>query len=324
MRSKNMGYIFRTFGFLVFSATLFAANDALAGQSLGGVINNIIVSSRNVPSLFAGFSYLFGLILGVMGILKLKEHVEAPNQVSIWEPSKRFIAGGAFLVLPYMVNVVYNTITNGNNAVLQARGYNTGGVSGEGLDAKLVNLMSDIWGPMQFLMTGFCYIAGIILLMIGISRLLKSEQEGPRGPMGLGTIMTFMVAGILLSVNQTVGAAVNSIFDGGALTYAGLAYTAGMDGDAVGHSNAVIGAIMAFVAIVGWISFIRGFFIIRGVSEGSGQASMMAAVTHIIGGAVAINLGGIIAAVQETLGINELGLEISSLEPYITSVTFIV
>lgn len=323
MRDKNMTNVFKILTVAVFSAVFLHANDAFAGQSLGAVINNVIVSSRNVPSLFAGFSYLFGLVLGIMGILKLKEHVEAPNQVPIWDPIKRFIAGGAFFSLPYMTGVVFQTLTGGDTAVLQANGYNTAGVSDGGLDAKLVNLMGDIWGPMNFILTGFAYLAGIILIMIGISRLLKSEQDGPRGPMGLGTIMTFMVAGVLLSINQILGSTVNSIFDGGALTFAELSYTEGMNGGEA-HANAVIGAIMAFVGILGIISFIRGFFIMRGVSEGNGQASMMAAVTHIIGGAIAINLGGIISAVQETLGIGDLGLTLSSLEPFITQTTFIV
>ena len=73
----------------------------------------------------------------------------------------------------------------------------------------------------------------------------------------------------------------------------------------------MIAAIVAFVAIIGWVSFIRGLFILRGVSEGSGQASMMAAVTHIIGGAIAVNLGGFIMAVQNTLGITDMNIGIN-------------
>jgi hypothetical protein len=63
--------------------------------------------------------------------------------------------------------------------------------------------------------------------------------------------------------------------------------------------------------IIGIISFIRGWFIIRDVAEGNQQASMMAGATHIIGGALAINLGPILAAVQNTLGITGVGLAIS-------------
>ncbi len=315
---------------LLFAFVLIFAEQAWAAEcgadkdgGLGSVVCNTIKSFEKTPGLFAGLSYLFGLVLGFWGILKLKDHVENPNQTQIWDPIKRFIAGGAFLSLPMMTRVVYETVAKGQTT-LEGTEFNTSGVSAGGLDAKLVALMKDIWEPLQWLFAGFGYIAGVILLLIGISRLLKTEQEGARGPMGLGTIVTFIVAGILLSLNRILGAAVNSVFGGKAANNAALTYTDGMDAAAQGHANAVIGAIMAFVAVIGWISFIRGFFIMRGVAEGNSQASAMAGVTHIIGGAIAVNLGGFIKAVQNTLGITEYGLKISSLEAYTTVVTFIV
>ena len=302
---------------LSFLSTFFAfsfilmATDAQAGQSLGGVITNTLDSFSTTPGLLTGFSYLCGLILGFMGIMKVKDHVESPNQVTIWEPCKRFLAGGAFFALPQVMKAAIDTFTDGAGGtaeVLEGSNYNTGAVSGGGLDAMLVALMQDIFQPMQFIISGFAWLAGIVLIIIGISRLIKSEQEGPRGPLGFGTIMCFLVGGVLLSINSILGSAVNSIFNIRALNFAQLAYTDGMDAAGVGHAEAVIGAIMAFVAIVGFISFVRGFFIIRQVSEGNSQASMMAAVTHIIGGAIAVNLGAMIEAVQETLGIENFGL----------------
>lgn len=291
----------------VLMAGLLMSEQALAASSLGSVINNIVDSSNELPFLFSGFSYLCGLVLGIMGILKLKDHVESPNQVQIWDPIKRFIAGGAFLSLPFMAGVVQNTITNGGGDSLTGTNYNTGNVSGTGLDAMLVSLMSDIWGPMQLILLGFCYLAGIILIMIGISRLLKSEQEGPRGPLGFGTIMTFLIAGALLSVDKLLTVANNSIFGtAGVRGRAELTYAAA--GAEKGHAEAVIGGILAFVAILGMISFIRGIFMMRQVAEGNSQASMMAAVTHIIGGSIAVNLGAFIQAVQTTLGISDFGL----------------
>jgi len=277
-----------------------------SGGTLGGMICNVIKSSSTLPGLFTGLSYFMGLILGFMGIMKLKEHVEIPNQVQIWDPMKRFIAGGAFFALPMVFEVLYNTVAYGIDA-FTGSDYNSGGASGGGLDAMMVALIGDIWKPMEGLFYGFCYLAAIILVMIGISRLLKTEQEGPRGPTGIGTIMTFLVAGALFSIDKIMGATQFSIFTdlgGRGLNYAQLAYTSGMSAAEVGHAEAVIAAIMAFVAIIGWISFIRGFFIMRSVAEGSSQASMMAGMTHILGGALAVNLGAVLEAVQTTLGID--------------------
>lgn len=300
-----------------------AAAFAADGQTLGGVIRNVFASTSGVPDLFAAFSYLFGLILGIWGIFKLKAHVENPNQVEIWDPMKRFLAGGAFFALPFVLTVVQNTVNPEGDGNLEGSDFNTSGATTEGLDGKLVALVRDVWEPMQFLLLGFCYLAGIILIIIGVSRLLKSEQDGPKGPMGFGTIMMFLTGGVLLSINPILGAAVNSIFQTGAQNSAALTYTDGL-GDGGAHANAVIGAIMAFVAIIGFISFIRGFFIMKDVANGNGQASVMAGLTHIIGGSLAVNLGGFIKAVQSTLGITEFGLTVSSVEPYLTSVTFLV
>ena len=287
--------------------TILLSSNPAAAQSLGAVITNIVDSSNELPFLFAGFSYLCGLVLGIMGIIKLKDHVESPNQVQIWDPLKRFLAGGAFFALPYIVSVVQNTITNGGGDALTGTNYNTGAVSGTGLDAMLVSLMTDIWGPMQIILLGFCYLAGIILIMMGISRLLKSEQDGPRGPLGFGTIMTFIIAGALLSMDKLLTAANNSIFGtAGVRGRAELTYAAA--GAEKGHAEAVIGSILAFVAIIGMISFVRGIFMMRQVAEGNSQASMMAAVTHIIGGSIAVNLGAFIQAMQTTLGISGFGL----------------
>ena len=76
------------------------------------------------------------------------------------------------------------------------------GATGAGLDAMLVALMRDIWIPTKMLLLGFCYLAGIFLVMVAISRMLKSEQDGPKGPTGIGTFATFLTAGALFSVDR--------------------------------------------------------------------------------------------------------------------------
>lgn len=278
------------------------------GAGLGGVICNTVMSNQFVPFLFSGLSYLMGIILGIWGIWRLRMHVEQPNQVEIWDPLKRFLAGGAFFALPMLMEVVFNTVAFGIPG-FDGSDFNGNGAVGGGLDAMLVALMRDIWTPMQMAFSGFCYLAGILLVMIGISRLLKSEQDGAKGPTGIGTVMTFLVAGALLSVDSMIGATSFSMFNGlEGQNEGALRYTAGMTGAEIAHANAVINAITAFVAVVGWISFIRGLFIIRGVAEGNSQASSMAGITHILGGAIAINLGPMLEAVQITLGIAGLNL----------------
>jgi len=284
------------------------------GESdLGSVICRLTRSSAGAPALLAAASYIFGITLSAWGIFKIKEHVLNPTQTSIWEGVARFIAGGSFLSLPFIVYSVRasviedgdltdtSKVTSYNN---QGGGSCDGGGDLGGLDDVLNCFMTDIYGPMNVIITVFGLIAGIILIMIGISRLIKGAQEGAKAPGGLGTILTFITGGVLLSITANVKAISTSLFgEGEATTFAELAYTEGMSAEEVQHANTVIASILMFLVIVGFISVVRGIFILRNVGEGGQQASMMAAVTHLIGGGLAVNLGPLLTAVQTTLGI---------------------
>lgn len=306
---KKSEKIFYLLGLIVLAA---AIPQVAHATTLGSVINSVTSdASLTLPGVFAGFSYMMGLIMGFTGIMKLKEHVENPNQVQFLEPIKRFIAGGMFFCLPYVADVVRNMIEGtGTNVAYQNSGFN-GQSSGTGLDAMIIALMQNIFIPLQWAFGAFGYIAGLALVIIGISRLLKTEQQGPQGPTGIGTVMTFIVAGCLFSINSIIGYFTVTMFGDDTIDTNGvLQYTAGLGG-AANHVHAVISGIIAFSIVIGWVSLIRGFFILRGVSEGNSQASMMAAITHLIGGVLAINLGSVIMAVQDTLGITQYGIRFS-------------
>lgn len=283
------------------------AGEDSRGTTLGGMIKSLQAGAKGFPGAITGLAYLAGLIFGVQGVMKLREHVESPNHVPIWDPMKRFVTGGAFFSLPFVADVVRNLVEGDSSTWSGASGFN-GKSSGAGLDAMIVKLMADITQPTIWIVSWFGWLAGLVFVFIGISRLMKSEQEGPRGPTGIGTIMTFVTAGFLFSLNSMISYATTSIFGDDKIKSNGvLKYTDGL-GESAQHVHAVISAIIAFAIVIGWISIVRGFFIVRGVSEGNSQASMMAAITHIIGGTLAINLGSVINAVQSTLGITTYGI----------------
>ncbi len=295
-----------------FSAlALFVAVIAAPGAAhatLGDAIINTIASSSDVPGLFSGFSYLFGIVLGVLGIGKIYEHVQSPQQVPIWDGLKRMLAGGAFFALPIVLEAAETTLDPGNLADASQTGF-AGVTSAGGLDAMLVALIGDIWQPMLLLISGFGYLAGIVLIMIGIMRMLKGMQDGVKGPGGIGTIMTFIAGAALFALDALMGAWNTSMFGSNVTTtIPELQYTAGMTAAEIGHAHAVFSAVIAFMIILGFVSFVRGIFILRSVAEGDQQASMMAAVTHIFGGALAVNLGPLLNAIQTTLGIAPYGL----------------
>ncbi|HBH26366.1 MAG TPA: hypothetical protein DDX54_03075 [Rhodospirillaceae bacterium] len=273
--------------------------------SLGWAMCNIVQSLNTVPGVIAVIAYIAGLVFGVRAIFKLKKHVEKPDDVPMEEPIKWGLACGALLSLPFIINVVTVTLVGPQGATnpLEYSEF-LGSASSGGLDAVLVNFMTDIWGPAHTLIGAFAYLAALVLTLIALMRIIKDAQEGTKGPMGLGTITTLAIAGLLFSLDDILGIFAQSVFDDNVVTTAPLIlYLAGADYSTIMHVTAVASAAIAFFWLIGLVAFIRGWFIIRDVAEGDQQASFMAGATHIIGGALCVNLGPLLNAVQITTGV---------------------
>ncbi|MQW45320.1 hypothetical protein GHK68_24425 [Sinorhizobium meliloti] len=107
------------------------------GNNFSSIGSNIIASIRDVPGLISGLAYLFGLVLGVAGILKIKDHVENPQQTPLKDAAARLLAGGALFALPIVYEAMHNTIGQGggvpvNGATLAAVSFGGGNGGGGG------------------------------------------------------------------------------------------------------------------------------------------------------------------------------------------------
>ena len=214
--------------------------------------------------------------------------------------------GGAFLALPAVADAsVATLIGNGmtHQGLTGVQGLSCTG-NADTLDGMAVCFISDIARPVGMLLSAFGYIGGLILILLGISRITRSYQEGARGPTGIGTIMTFIAGGALLSSSQMMGAFSTSLF-GEAVAVSTPQFT-GKVGEALGEQAEVvettIQAMIAFIGIVGWIAFIRGWFVLRAVADGSQQASITQALTFLFGGALAVNIGGVVNLLSASIG----------------------
>ena len=286
---------------------LFVPEVAYA-QSVGDVIDNFTVPLFQFDFLFSAICYIAGLVLAVWGIFKLKDHVDYPDRTPLSDFVKRFIAGGAFLVAPYMAGVIQGTLLGGGMPALgiSSKHAATPGPPGA-LDTLVIDFVADVAPAMEFLLNTVSILAGLALLMVGISRLTKSMNEGPRGPAGMGTIVTFIAAGALMSSGEMLGALTTSMFGGAtSYTYANLSATVISDATDRERIEVVIEGLMTFIAIVGYIAFIRGWFVLKAFADGSQNSSLAQGLTFLIGGAVAINLGNLINALATTLGLSAL------------------
>lgn len=96
-----------TSGMLAFSGSAHANNFSTISQ-------NITTSIGSLPGLLAALAYLFGVLLGVLGIMKIKDHVENPGNTPLKDGAVRLLAGGALFALPIIYESMLSTLGSGS------------------------------------------------------------------------------------------------------------------------------------------------------------------------------------------------------------------
>lgn len=93
-------------GMMMSSADVYANN-------FSSIASNVTTSISQVPGLLTGLAYMFGILIGVLGILKIKDHVENPNQTPLKDGAIRLAAGGGLFALPIVYEAMIETIDAG-------------------------------------------------------------------------------------------------------------------------------------------------------------------------------------------------------------------
>ncbi len=300
-----------TIGLVSPGSEAYAETPVIAG-GLGNIVENIRGSFKSPARLFSMISYLFGVAFGIWSLAEFIRTADSPAQNPVRRPIMILLTGSALLTMPTIISALISTFDVFALIAMPSSGMEGAPGSSLALDQILVRVVTDLHRPLIYMAGHAATIGGLAFAMIGVFRLMKSAQDGPKAPWGSGTIGTFLAAGALLSIANFMGGVEISIFGkaGELSTYAVLANSEGMDPLVVNRANQAIQAVFMFVQIVGYISFVRGVFILRSFGEGDQQASMSAGLTHIFGGAVAANLTALIGAVQTTLGL--VGLTFAS------------
>lgn len=98
-----------------------------APNTFSTIAENMQLSASALPGLLTALAYLFGLLLAVLGVMKIKDHVENPTQTPLKDGAIRLAAGGALFGLPIMLDAMFETISNGfgNQAGTEAAGLRT-------------------------------------------------------------------------------------------------------------------------------------------------------------------------------------------------------
>ena len=91
-----------------------SAGEAEAANNFGSIASNINQSISSLPGLIAALAYLFGILLAVLGVLKIKDHVENPTQTPLKDGAIRLCAGGLLFAIPILLEAMTETLDAGN------------------------------------------------------------------------------------------------------------------------------------------------------------------------------------------------------------------
>jgi hypothetical protein len=94
------------------TAMVSGAEDSFAagGKTFSDIGSNITGSISGLPGLLSGVSYMLGILLGVLGILKIKDHVENPSQTPLQHGAIRLMAGGGLFALPIVYEAMQTSV----------------------------------------------------------------------------------------------------------------------------------------------------------------------------------------------------------------------
>jgi intracellular multiplication protein IcmC len=149
---------------------------------------------------------------------------------------------------------------------------------------KLITAASTLLGLM-------CFFRGIHGLKVyGDMRTMMSTQANLKA-----TLMLLLVGTVLLFYKPATQMFMMSTF--GTDTISPISYS----NSQLGFGVVTMNAILKFVQIIGFVSFIRGWMYFTQPNQG-GQSHFGKALTHIIGGVLAINVQGTANVLQGTFG----------------------
>jgi len=176
-----------------------------------------------------------------------------------------------------------------------------------GLDDMMANFIQNINGPVLSITYAGCYIFGVYLMVKGLFKCIKYSEEGSKGQQKFSGIWgTLLVASMLIALPTMVGTMSDSLtFQHYSSTQVALSYAGdgSPDGAAIAAKvKKTYWVMVTFIQMVGLISFVRGLSILRSVTDGNTQVTSMAGLTHVIGGAIAWNIGDFVQMVGTTVG----------------------
>lgn len=151
-------------------------------------------------------------------------------------------------------------------------------------------------------------IVGLVFIVQALLRLVKASKSGGQQGGGVGglsqPLLGIILGSCLINFGFTVSSMVETIF-GDTVEYSHIVSYSQQVNYGVGEWKLVIQGLAALVAVFGAYAIFEGFLFWKKCADGnSGEDYFRKGLTHILGGAAAVNIVGTISLLTDTAGVN--------------------
>lgn len=288
-----------------------AAQCSAGSSSIGSVACNATESFDNIFSLVSGLSYLTGALFAIRAAMHFKDHTDNPQQVKLSKPFTTLLVSALLLTLPSAVDAGIGTFfASADSASMSALydaisgngGTGPGASSSQDLGGMFVALSYSLPAMVKFVAIG-AKLVGLMLLLKTIYMLPNYESGKETGSKVLWTFITaiglYTFPILFTTVMETMGGVAS--YTNGASNPLTAAYAASSRSN---DFNGAIASVLMFVQLLGVIAFVRGMLILKALGENK-DGAMGRALTHIFGGAAAMNVSWAITMLANTIGAHD-------------------
>lgn len=306
--NRSLSWLWRVV--LVCVMALWSCDAFAQASTLGLIICNIKTNVGAYSRIVNATAYIVGSFFAARFLFLLKRHGDNPAQSQITSAAAHFVAAMALLSFPSFIGALQGSLFGSGVDGTNNFGCNPDGVTSSsgtiGLDQMIQNFVKDIYVPMFQILAVISIMAGLTFIVGGLLRGAKTGVD-PRAA-DPKTIVSHLVFGaILISIGSVLPDMLKSIFGSSnvsSMTSAKLISWTDIVGSSANTEamDNTVRAVLAFIQIIGAISFVRGWLLLKKAVEGGGQATLPQGLTHIIGGAIAINIDVFLRAMDKTFG----------------------
>ncbi len=87
--------------------------EAAPTKTFNNIADNILGGIQTLPGFLSAISYMMGMLFSVLGILKIKDHVENPTQTALKDGAIRLAVGGGLFMIPIITESMQTLIGTG-------------------------------------------------------------------------------------------------------------------------------------------------------------------------------------------------------------------